>query len=457
VNPISAVVTPIGPLNSPAGGTAADIAFLSNGTLFGWFGGAGSYGTINLATGQVTLLTSSAVPVGGVAVAPTAVIIGPNVYPTGTVLSLTANSQSPNAILKLFNTGTNTELNLLSLTGAPCCAFSALEISSGGTLYALAAGFLVTIPPSGQVVTLGALPAGVVALSFGQAPPVTVSVTPPTVTLGPSQSQTFTATVGGTFNTVVTWSIPGGSPGSINSVTGAYTAPASVAVQQNITVTATSQADPSKTGTATVTIVPIVVTVTPPTATLGPSQTQTFTANVAGSLNTAVTWSIPGGSPGSINASTGVYTAPASVASQQNVTVTATSQADPSKTATATVTLTPVTVTVTPATVSLGSLQTQQFTATVTGSANTAVTWSIPPGTQGTITASGLYTAPATVTFQTFTVTATSQANSSSTGTATVTLSPTLSTVPLPPTFWLAAIGLALAAAAARYRRSQRA
>ncbi len=77
----------------------------------------------------------------------------------------------------------------------------------------------------------------------------------------------------------------------------------------------------------------ITVSVTPTSASLGAGQTKQFTANVA------VNWTI---SPtvGSISAG-GVYTAPSSIPTQQNVTVTATSQADATKTAQATVTLTP--------------------------------------------------------------------------------------------------------------------
>src|SRR5208282_3076771 len=72
----------------------------------------------------------------------------------------------------------------------------------------------------------------------------------------------------------------------------------------------------------------------------------------------------------------------------------------------------PVAVSVTPATATLYGGQTQQFTATVTNTSNTAVTWTISPAGTGTINSSGLYTAPATIsTQQTVTVTATSQAS----------------------------------------------
>jgi hypothetical protein len=62
--------------------------------------------------------------------------------------------------------------------------------------------------------------------------------------------------------------------------------------------------------------------------------------------------------------------------------------------------------------------QTQQFTSTVTGSSNTAVTWSA----RGcTISSTGLYTAPSTT--GTYTVTATSVADSTKSGSATASVS----------------------------------
>ena len=137
------------------------------------------------------------------------------------------------------------------------------------------------------------------------------------------------------------------------------------------------------------------VSVAPTSVSLTASQTQQFKATVTGTANTGVTWSL---SPavGTIS-SIGVYTAPPSIASAQNVTVTATSVADPTKSATASVTPTPpVGVTVAPASVTLTQSQAQTFSATVTNTGNTAVTWSLSP-VVGSITAAGLYTAPASI------------------------------------------------------------
>jgi len=87
-----------------------------------------------------------------------------------------------------------------------------------------------------------------------------------------------------------------------------------------------------------------------------------------------------------------------------------------------------VLVQVNPSTASLHAAQQQQFTSTVTGNSNTAVTWSYSPQV-GTLTAGGLYTAPASVTTaQTVSVTATSQADTTKSATATVSLLPGSST-----------------------------
>jgi fibronectin type 3 domain-containing protein len=61
----------------------------------------------------------------------------------------------------------------------------------------------------------------------------------------------------------------------------------------------------------------------------------------------------------------------------------------------------------------------QQFAANVSGSSNTAVVWSVKQGT-GTITQSGLYTAPQAV--ETDVISATSQADSTKSASASVSV-----------------------------------
>jgi hypothetical protein len=128
----------------------------------------------------------------------------------------------------------------------------------------------------------------------------------------------------------------------------------------------------------------------------------------------------------------GVYTAPTAVPSPATVTVKATSAADSTKSASAQVTIAaaPVAVSVTPATASVQTAMTQAFAATVTGSTNTMVNWSVNGvaggnAMVGMISASGMYTAPMTVPSPAaVTITAVSAADSTKSGSAQITVTP---------------------------------
>jgi hypothetical protein len=84
-----------------------------------------------------------------------------------------------------------------------------------------------------------------------------VMVAPANISLGPSVSRQFSATVTGTTNQTVTWSIAPPSLGTINPNTGLYTAPQSILSQQSVMVKATSAVDNSAFGTSLITLVPI--------------------------------------------------------------------------------------------------------------------------------------------------------------------------------------------------------
>ena len=267
--------------------------------------------------------------------------------------------------------------------------------------------------------------------------PVEVSVNPSATTLNGGQTQQFSASVSGSSNTSVTWSV---SPqiGTI-SANGLYTAPMPVSLSQTVTITARSAADATKSASAVVSLVatpppPVVqISVSPSSKSLSKGQSQQFAASVTGSSNSAVTWSF---SPqvGSLSAN-GLYTAPATVGVAQTVTITARSAADTTKTASAVVSLIadpppPVQISVTPTSKSLNAGQSQQVAASVSGSSNSSVTWSFSPQV-GTLSTNGLYTAPATVSVaQSVTITARSAADTTKTATATVSLVAT----PPPPT-----------------------
>ncbi len=80
-----------------------------------------------------------------------------------------------------------------------------------------------------------------------------------------------------------------------------------------------------------------------------------------------------------------------------------------------------VKVSVSPASVTLFSNQKQQFTAAVSGTSNTGVTWS---ATAGSVDANGLYTAPTVKAQTNAVVTATSKADSTKSASAAVTVDP---------------------------------
>ncbi|MFI5088939.1 MAG: choice-of-anchor R domain-containing protein [Terriglobales bacterium] len=161
--------------------------------------------------------------------------------------------------------------------------------------------------------------------------------------------------------------------------------------------------------------VTVSVTVAPASASLLAGGTQQFTATVTGTSNTAVTWSATGGSI----SWGGMYTAPTTAGTY---TVKATSAADTTKSASATVTVSApvVAVSISPAAASIRTGGTQQFAATVTGTSNTAVTWS---ASGGSISSGGMYTAPTTA--GTYTVKATSAADNTKSASATVTVAAT--------------------------------
>ncbi len=164
--------------------------------------------------------------------------------------------------------------------------------------------------------------------------------------------------------------------------------------------------------------------VSPQIANLYASQSQQFIA-IAACSSPYVSWSIPSSAPGTLS-STGLYTAPAEIQSQQAVAVTASNLADGSNAGSATATLLPpVSVAVTPGTYTLYAPGEQlHLTALVTNAINTNVTWSMSPSSVGWIDLLGNYHAPYPLTAQTVTVTATSVQDPTKSASATLTLQP---------------------------------
>jgi hypothetical protein len=143
---------------------------------------------------------------------------------------------------------------------------------------------------------------------------------------------------------------------------------------------------------------PVTVTVTPASGSLEVGDTLQFSSEVnRGSF--VVTWYVNDVQGGNATVGTitsgGLYTAPAAVPSPETVTVKAIPQEDTTKSDTSQVTIY-LKMALSPMVAVVPSGQTQQFTA------NKTATWSVndvPGGnaTVGTISSSGLYTAPSSV------------------------------------------------------------
>lgn len=192
------------------------------------------------------------------------------------------------------------------------------------------------------------------------------------------------------------------------------------------TASLTADQPPAQTGVA--------VAVSPAAVDVAPAAAVTFSATVTGTAVTTVTWSVLEQAGGSID-STGRYVAPGAAGVFH---VRAASVADPTASATAAVTVTAppppgnVTVSVTPSTAAVDACQTVPLSATVTGSTNQAVTWSVQEGAAGgSISAAGVYTAPPDA--GTYHALATSVADPTKSATATIVVTERVLSVQVSP------------------------
>jgi hypothetical protein len=392
---------------------------------------------------------------------------------------------------EIYFTSTGQRMFNVSINGAAVQTNFDIVAAAGGANKAIDVNFPVT--SSGtitiQFTTVVDFPK-ISAIQIVQASGITVSVSPPTATLGQSQTQLFSATVTGSTNTGVTWSLVPAGVGAI-STGGLYTAPASIPASQQVTVKATSNADGVSSGTATVTLNPPGGTFTPIRVNCGgPAYTDSLGkawsadtgfsagntyatgAGIAGTADPTLyqserygamqyQFSVPSGSytvtlkyaeiyftstgqrmfnvsinGAAVQTNFDIVAAAGGankaidvnfpVTSSGTITIQFTTVVDfPKISAIQIVQASGITVSVSPPTATLGQSQTQLFSATVTGSTSTGVTWSLVPAGVGSISTGGLYTAPASIpASQQVTVKATSNADGVSSGTATVTLNP---------------------------------
>ena len=253
-------------------------------------------------------------------------------------------------------------------------------------------------------------------------PRVEVSIDPLSATIESGGTAQFKATLTGTLDQSVVWSA---DSGTIDQ-SGRYTAPLAAG---SFRIIATSRADPASFATAVVSVGPVSVALSPKTVTLRRDGTQQFTALVAGSLETRVSWTITEGAAGGSIDRAGTYTAPAAAGTFHLV---AASIADPRSTDTALVTVTDppgVSVSIVPGTSTVRPGAATRLSATVTGARDVRVVWTCD---QGWIRQDGLYTAPQLE--GTYHVTAQSLADPSKIGVATLNVfrSPDI-TLPVEP------------------------
>ena len=162
-------------------------------------------------------------------------------------------------------------------------------VQEGSSCGSVSASGAYTAPNAGAtchvVATSVATPSGTATATVTvTAPPVTIAINPTTATLDACRGQVFTATVGNTGNTAVTWTITEAGGGTVNN--GAYVAPTAAGLYH---VVAVSQADPSKTATAIVTVGAeriLSVAVVPGSGSVSATGTLPFAANVTTTCGT---------------------------------------------------------------------------------------------------------------------------------------------------------------------------
>src|ERR1700690_1662802 len=285
------------------------------------------------------------------------------------------------------------------------------------------------------------------------------------VTLG--QVQNFAASLCVAPGTAVVWDVNGvvGGSAALGTVTNTgaatttYTAPLDLPSPSLVTIDAVGG---GISAAATVTIASdVTISVMPGSGNIVVQQRASFAALVSNATDTSVVWTVNGVVNGNTvlgqvcvtnsnpcvppaGAGTGTidFLAPAAVPSANPVALTATANADPSKSANASIKIVAAgggssNVSISPGSAFLppsgsSALSQLQFTATVTGTSNTNVIWSVAGSVSGagcggtacgTIDANGVYTAPdAAPSPNAISVIATSLADLSEFATATVAI-----------------------------------
>jgi uncharacterized protein (DUF1800 family) len=396
-----------------------------------------------------------------------------NVDPTKTGSSaVTLDNPIP-----VLNTVSPTTINVGSFT----LSLSGLHFAPGATAYLGTTALTTTVLSSTQLTAIGTATnaqVGTVNITVQNPAPgrntsgaisaqvkgslINVQVTPSTGVIRAGTQQVFAATVTGTTNTAVTWSVNGiaGGNATIGTIvsSGNYLAPTIVPTPSAVTVTATSVADTTASGNAAVTLgnpVPVLTSAVPTEMVVGIGFQLTLSGSgfMNGSVVNFGSQQLP---TTFVSQNELIATGTATAAQVGNVPISVTNPNPGSATSAAilaqVVASSNIVVTLTPKSVTIGAGNTTQFEATVTGTTDNQVTWAvnnIPYGnsTIGTVDSNGNYIAPVNIVgLGSVTVTATSVVDTTKSGSAVVTLSnpvPTLTAI-TPGTVGLGAFQLTL-------------
>ncbi|HVY63828.1 MAG TPA: S8 family serine peptidase [Gammaproteobacteria bacterium] len=315
----------------------------------------------------------------------------PCVYPINTTVNFGATTPGSNGYTDQLNANLGTSFSAPIVSGV-----AALMLAVNGNLgvaqmrarlqEGASAPFPVSIDPTVPVCHVPASPtdlqqsecscttdtcgAGMVnapGAVLAAARPIAAVVVPGNVSPGQDVAMSAGGSAAACGRTIVSYSWAGdGLKTPPNQSTAIFTAPSTGSVTATVTVTD----DAGRADTATIVLtpasastqapaaagahacrasvpapLPVTVIVAPGTATVAAGASQTFTATVANSSNTAVSWSVNGVVGGSSTTGTittaGVFTAPASVTNALAVTVTATWSGDSTNTGSAQVTVNP--------------------------------------------------------------------------------------------------------------------
>ena len=230
-------------------------------------------------------------------------------------------------------------------------------------------------------------------------PPVIISVS----VSGPADAQAgfctnFIPIVSGTgnYDRSVTWYVDDVAGGNATTGTidasGNYCAPAQPPTNNPVTIKAVANGDSTKSGTASTRV--IAIQISPTLAQLHIGDPQQFSATESGALNNSIVWMVNGIIDGNATVGTistnGLYNAPTQA--NASISVEAASADSNSIASSANVTVAGK-IQILPQNPQVQYQSTQQFTATIVGTNDTAVTWYAQ---YGTINTSGLYTASGT-------------------------------------------------------------